>query len=215
MNATARKLDPSVARQDVATVVATGDALEVASPNGRYHARRAESCLLAPEVGDEVLVAFIPGRTPYVLAVLERDARAPARLEVEGDLALHAKKGRVSVASARGLDFATEGDANLVASELRVHAGRGTVALAQLAYVGEAIVAEVTRGTLVAKTLETLADRAIQRLKRAYRFVDELDQLRAQRVDLVAESTLSLRAENALVTAEKLVKLDGDQIHVG
>ena len=51
-------------------------------------ARRAASCLLAPEPGDRVLLTLQP--EPFVLAVLERDADRVARLEIEGNAALKA-----------------------------------------------------------------------------------------------------------------------------
>lgn len=215
MKATAKKLGPTVAAQDVGTVVAAGDALEIASADGTYAAKRAASCLLAPEVGDQVLVAFIPGRPCYVLAVLERDPGAPARLNVDGDLAIQAAGGRVSIASAEGLDLVTEGDATVVAGGFNVRAARGNVVLDQLALLGSAVVAELGKAKLVTSTLETIADRVVQRAKRAYRFVEELDHMRAERLDVVANGTLSLRGENTVITAEELVKLDGEQIHVG
>jgi hypothetical protein len=215
MKATARKLDPSVAHQDVLRVVQVGPEIEVASIDGAFTARRAASCLIAPEVGDDVLVAFIPGRPCYVLAVLEREAAATARLEVEGDLAIHARGGRVSVSSSAGLDLVTEGPTNVVASDVNVRATRGSVVLDSLALIGRAVVAEVVDAKLLAKAVETVAERVVERAKRVYRFVDDLDQLRAARVDHAAESTLSLRAKNTVITADQLVKLDGDQIHVG
>ena len=50
-------------------------------------------------------------------------------------------------------------------------------------------------------------------MKRSYRAVEETDQLRAGQIDYVAKETLSLHGENALLTAEELVKVDGEQIH--
>ncbi len=215
MRATARKLEPAAAQHEVGTVVGVGDSVEIASSTGSYVATRAASCLLAPEVGDEVLVVFIPGRPRYVLAVLERDARSPARLEVEGDLAIRASHGRVSIASSAGLDLLTEGEANVVARDVNLRAGRGNVVLDHLALLGGTVLAELGKAKLVTTALETVADRLLQRVKRAYRFVEDLDQLRADRIDHTADSTLSLRGKNTVIVAEQLVKLDGEQIHVG
>jgi Protein of unknown function (DUF3540) len=50
---------------------------------------------------------------------------------------------------------------------------------------------------------------------RSLRTVEAMDQLRAGQIDHVAQGTLNLHGENAVVTAEELVKLDGEQIHVG
>jgi hypothetical protein len=52
-------------------------------------------------------------------------------------------------------------------------------------------------------------------VKRSYRFVEEADQVKAQRIDYAAEKSVCLRGENALVVAEELVKVDGGQIHLG
>ncbi len=220
MKSLARKIEPQAAperaEQVVAKVVDVGpEGITLGSAGGPLEARRAASCLLAPEVGDEVLVALIPGRPSYVLAVLERDASTPASLEVEGDLRIQATGGRVSLRGERGLDLATGGDTTVVTGELDVRAARGNVVLERLSYLGSAVLAEVEKVKVTTVSLDTLADRVMSRVKRAYRFVEELDQLRAERFDFVAEKTASVRGENTIVTAEKLVKLDGEQIHVG
>ena len=45
--------------------------------------------------------------------------------------------------------------------------------------------------------------------------VDGLDQLKAEHVDHSAKKTMNLHGENAVMTARQLVKVDGEQIHVG
>ncbi len=45
--------------------------------------------------------------------------------------------------------------------------------------------------------------------------MEELDQVKAEHIDYAASASMSLHAQNALVTAEELVKVDGEQIHVG
>ena len=60
-----------------------------------------------------------------------------------------------------------------------------------------------------------MLERLSQRVKRSYRTVDELDQLHARQLDYKVDKTMSLRAANALLTAEQLVKVDGGQIHLG
>jgi hypothetical protein len=42
-----------------------------------------------------------------------------------------------------------------------------------------------------------------------------MDQLRAKRVDYTAEKSMHLHGENTLMTADSLVKLDGEHIHMG
>jgi len=53
------------------------------------------------------------------------------------------------------------------------------------------------------------------RVQRSTRFVEESDQIRAGDIDHRAESTLQMRAETMLMTADVVVRVDADQIHMG
>ena len=86
-----RSIQPT---QEVATVIGvTGPTVRLRGSFGEAEARRAASCLLAPNLGDEVLAVFHE-RGAHVLAILERDAETPATLTNEGDLHISAG-GRV------------------------------------------------------------------------------------------------------------------------
>ena len=45
--------------------------------------------------------------------------------------------------------------------------------------------------------------------------VDGLDQVRSTHIDYRADQTLQLQAENLIANATNLVKVDGEQIHLG
>lgn len=202
--------------QDLATVVRVEDtALIVRTELSECRARRAASCLLAPEEGDLVLLAQATDGRAYVLAVLERDESAAARLTFEGDLDIRLPRGRFAVAAQEGVEIFSGKDVSVVSGEVSVRATEGNVVLQSLSYLGSIVQAEVERARVIAASVDTVFDRLSQRVKRAYRFVEESDHLRAKNIDYVAGKTLSVRGENTLVTAEELVKVDGDQIHLG
>ncbi len=50
---------------------------------------------------------------------------------------------------------------------------------------------------------------------RAYRFVEEMEHVRAGSIDYAARENVRFHGRNALVTAQQLVKMDGEQIHMG
>jgi hypothetical protein len=77
------------------------------------------------------------------------------------------------------------------------------------------LLGEIAAVKLVAGAVDSVLDRVTQRVKRAYRIVEEMDQLRAKRVDYSAEKSLHVHAENAMVSATGVVKLDGEHIHLG
>lgn len=214
-NNVARKIEPEVAYQEAGRVVrAAGGAFVVACASGEVEARRAVSCMVEPIAGDVVLVSMLPERGAYVLAVLERQG-SDVSVVLDGDLHVKLPSGRFVLGAAEGVSFASGKEVGVVAGEVKVNARLGSVFVESLSYLGAAVQAEIERAKVKAAALDASVERVIQRVKRMYRFVDEFEQLRAERVDYVAKKNMSLRGENTLVTAEELVKLDGAQIHLG
>lgn len=216
MNNLATKIDPSRVFQEGGAVLRLeGPYILVETTSGTYRARRAVSCLVAPEPGDRVLVAALEDGTVYVLAILERDEGQTTAISVDGDLTVQLPNGRFSVAAQEGVNLISGKDVAIVTGGLEVHAVRGSFAVEHLSFLGTFLQANIEKAKLVAGSLDSSLDRLSQRVKRSYRFVEEIDQVRADQIDYAAKKSLSLHARNAMVTAEELVKLDGEQIHVG
>lgn len=220
MRSLAKKLETEAAPEQVAGWVVDaagpGGAFVVRSGAVEHGAKRAASCLLEPAVGDRVLAVVLGDGSAWVLAVLERtgDAKA-ATLSLDGDVALRLASGRLDVVTAGGVGVASSGDVGIVAPAVDVRAVDGRLGIERLAVAGKHLLAEIASVKAVAGVIDGVADRISQRVKRAYRFVEELDRLRAKRLDYHTEKTMQLHGENALMTAEKLVKLDGEHIHMG
>jgi hypothetical protein len=212
----ARKLDSEPVLQDIGTITRVGGtAFVIQTPSGDVEAVRAASCLLAPAPGDRVLVAGSRREGMYVLAILAREEGTRAAVSVDGDLEIRVPSGRFVVAAQQGVDLVSSADVSVVSGRINVSAAEGNVALGRLTFLGALLQAEVDAVMLLAKSIDAAVDRVVERVKSSYRFVEETDQVRAERLDYVAKKTASLHGENTLVTAEELVKIDGEQIHVG
>jgi hypothetical protein len=185
--------------EELATIVSvTGDDLLVRDARGEARARRAVSCLVAPLPGDEVLLARVAGGRLYVTAVLERERRDCTELAVGGDLTIRGG-GTVAVSGAR----------------LELRAAEGRMVFGALTALAGALVARADHARLLATSIDSVCERLSQTMQRCYRKVVERDELRAGRIDYRTEKEMCLRAENLLAGARKLVKLDGEQIHIG
>jgi hypothetical protein len=217
MRQLARARRQEEAFHEAGTVVEAGEAnaLTVRTASGTYGARRAFSCLVEPMVGDVVLLSGLPGGACYVLAVLERESEAPARLVTDGSLEVRLAKGRFVVAAQEGVDLVSAQEVSVTAGGVRVNATEGNVVLRQLSVLGSFVRAEFDRIKVLAESCDSVLDRLIQRVKRSYRFIEEHDQVRSAQIDYVAQNNASLRGENTLITAKDLVKVDGEQIHLG
>lgn len=216
MNNLAMKRNHEEVFQTTGTVLSVeGSSSRVETDRGDVAARRAHSCLAEPAPGDMVLLAFVPGGSVYVLAVLEREAGAKTRIAVDGDLSIHVGDGRLSVAAQDGIAIASPKDVSVASGEVHVRAVEGTASLERASFFGALVQAEMERAKVIAGTLDGFIDRVAQRVKRSYRFIEEFEQIRAERLDYRAKKLMHFHSENAVVTAEELVKVDGEQIHLG
>ena len=216
MTLLANKLDHSQAVQEIGVVRrVTPEGCSVLTSAGEISCRRATSCLVAPNVEDTVLVATANTGRSWVLAVLEREGDQKLVIAPEGDVDLKLKSGAFTVAAQEGVDIVSGKAVNVVSGRFNLNAADGSIAIQSLTYVGRVVRSEVEKIRSIASTFDSILDRFSQKVKRSYRTVEETDQLKARQLDYKVEKTLCMRGENTLMTAEKLVKVDGDQIHLG
>lgn len=217
MTAAIRVLDerPEV-RQSYATITGlAGDRWSLRTDEGvTASAARALSCLVDPCLGDRVLVALGSGES-YVLAVLQRPGADGVELSAPGDLTVRVPEGAFRVAAREGVELASASELTLTAARVALRAEEGSVAVRALTMVGERLHADLGAVKTIARTVDSLLDRFTQRVKRSYRFVEEVDTLQAESVDQTVRETWHLRARHALTHTEKLVKVDSEQIQLG
>jgi hypothetical protein len=188
----------------VAEVEAIGEhgACRVRAGSQRFDAVPAYSCLVAPAVGDRVACWRAEmsegGDTVHVLAVLSRpDAATPMRLQLAADTQLQA--GRLAI----------ETDA------LDVRTGEASFVYRSLQTLGEWCRATIGQLQLAGATLATVFDRESHHAGQHQRTVDGVDLLEAQMVDHRARSLMHLQGENVLANGDRVVKVQGAQIHFG
>lgn len=213
MSNLARELDTKITQEYGTVLRRDGDLFVVRAPTGDLRARRAASCLVEPGEGDLVLAATGAGGHAFVLAVLERDAKRPTRLIADGELSLE-PTGKLTLA-ASAVEVVARESLAFIAAKVAVKALEAGVVVDSLQLVGRTLESELERIKSFAKSFDSVLERFTQRTKRSYRTVTEADHVRAEQIDYVARRTMNLHGENAIVTAEELVKVDGAQIHVG
>ena len=223
--------DPATAPMSLATDAWTGMAgpadatdAELIARDGRdarialggviHAARIAFGCLIQPEPGDRVLTSMADGAI-WIVTVLERPSDAPPRLWAEGDLGIVSARGDILLSAARTVDLGAGKAIHATAPEIDLHAGVARFVLDELLQIGRRASWYVSKLRSLGETVETFADHVLTRAKRGSRFIEESDQLRAGDIDHRAEGTLQLHADVAFVTAETVVRVDADQIHMG
>ncbi|GAA5164919.1 DUF3540 domain-containing protein [Viridibacterium curvum] len=210
------KLRPTqTATQLIGLVERSADGIhEISHAGGVLRSRCAASCLIAPNVGDTVLLVS-DGSCAWILAVLERLDKSALRIESEHDIAIHSSAGKLSLQGAHGLSVRSDTALDLSADTLHLQAREGNVLVEQLSWLGKSALAHLGRIEWVGNLLEAVSERMRITTRHSLREVEELDQVRAGTMDQRVEGTCTIRAENTIVTARELVKLDGGQVHLG
>jgi hypothetical protein len=175
--------------------------------------RRAASCLLEPVVGDLVWIV-VEGERGYVLAVLERSADVPATIRIDSDAALRID-GRLEIHAAADLKLRSDRQVGIAGDEIQVEARLGRVFVRECTAVLRSLLTHATSSTLVAKLVETLADRVSTSSKTSYRSVAEIDQLHAGIIDHQAVEAARIAADKVIINGGEIAKIEAGQIHLG
>jgi hypothetical protein len=167
-----------------------GDRYLVQGAQGAFSARRAASCLLAPETGDRVWFCGDLSQGLYLSAVLER-GQTPARISLRAD------------------------ELELAAAKTTLQTDEAVLSARKVTGVGREATWSFASIKVVSDLFESFADRLLQFARWSQRSVDGLDQVRARQIDHRAEQSMQLSAQNLIADASQLVKIDGEQIHLG
>ena len=129
-----------------------------------------------------------------------------------GGVALEAGDGEPSARPSLALG---QTEVRLGARTLKLVGERAEVLFAEASYRGVQLSAAVEQVKVVADRMETVAVHVLERLKRSFRRVEDLDELLAGRVRTRASGAYSVKGGHTSIEAEDDVKIDGKRIHLG
>ncbi len=187
---------PMQASGSVTHVFADGS-LTVESEGRGWHCQRAVSCVIAPQVGDRVLITHVDNQI-WLLAVLERANPQAAELSVPGDLHIR-----------------SSGELSLSSAALRVTADEGDCHISAMNYSGDKLSAWVSLSRIVGKRAESVWQTVSQISHNLLRTTRNTEQVRAGQLDIKAEDYARLHAHNTVITSKAITKVDSEQIHMG
>ena len=193
-----------------------GDDLIVQTPTGRTRARKATSCLLVPEAGDQVLISEDNFGRSYVLSVLERlDDRTGNQISLKGPTRLEVTDGDLTLTAESGLGLASPARIALTASELDINASRAQIGIEETHLAGKSLSASIEQIRTVARSMDSFIKNWVQRMSSCFRYVREIDETQTATARQLVEGTLTVQTGNSVHMAEGHVKIDAEQIHLG
>ncbi|WP_144630628.1 DUF3540 domain-containing protein [Bordetella genomosp. 13] len=178
-------------------------------------ARRAASCLLAPEVGDTVMISGPDASRVYLIAVIEQADPASGTVEMEGRMVLRSRTGDVALQAAGDVRIAGRAGVRVETETLQVQAREAGCTAARMNYLAGEVHGAVGTMRLVGKVYEAVVDRLSHLSRLAFRSASEVEHVRVGTMDYQAEQSARVHAPYTVVTADALVKVDAKQVHMG
>lgn len=192
----------------------SGHKARVTTPSGAREAEIAPGCVISPAPGDRVLVAHA-GEEAYVLAVLKQHRPGEAKMVFDQDVSLNVLKGKLRILAQDGVEVVSPKALDVHTGSVTADAEKINASFTALDLVGQSIATKTKKVRVVAEAFDTIAGRIYQRAVNFLRRTDELDRVEAKNIDRRARELAHTHAENAVTTAENLVKIDAGQVHVG
>ncbi|WP_277187860.1 DUF3540 domain-containing protein [Caballeronia sp. BR00000012568055] len=186
-----------------------------AADGSAERALRADSCLIAPDCGDSVLVCRGGANVAaYVLAVLARAVPNSAELLLPGGVALHAEQGGLRIDAAR-IGMNATGEVSIGAPRVAVEGVVGEMAFDRMNASIRETDARLGIVRTVAQQVTSTVGRLVQKARTSFRWTEDIDETRAGRVRMQVEERLHITAQHASVLAEGQVRIDGEKIDLG
>jgi len=180
-----------------------------------WRVERAASCLLAPEVGDTVLISGPVPQQTYLIAVVRQASPDTARLETQGNMVIACPEGNISVQAGKQLNLQGSEGVSMDTAVLRMQADKAECTAGELDYLGRRALISVGTLRVIGNAFEVVMDSISQLAQQVFRITQDTEQVRAGRYDCQAEHTVRLHAQHTLLTGTDLVKVDAEQIHMG
>ncbi len=105
--------------------------------------------------------------------------------------------------------------AKLSSTEFSILSKVGDFRLGEIRYVGDKFLGKVKNSQLFVEKLSTVAKSITEKSQNVYRTVEQLSQLKANRVRTLISSTFHFKAKNSYMKSEQGFKINADKIHLG
>ncbi len=184
---------------------------------GCVDAGQALSCMVKPEVDDEVLVCQDQTNRCFILSVLDRTDKEerPVNIVFPAEVNIHLKNGGLSIHSKEDISLTSENKISMVSQDMVIHASDGEVCVERLSFLGKLLRANIEGIKIVGSVIESAFQRVVQKARTSFRYVEEHEDVRTGSTRYLVKETLNMRSKNSVHIAKKQMKMDAEQIHLG
>ena len=186
----------------------------VLSERGVFRANKAYSCLVQPIPGDKVLITNIADQH-YILAIIERPNVNDMTISFPGDVAFEATSGAMKLTASEQMSLTSAKKIQSTSTEIGINTATMKVQANECSVMGDKAVSQWREVNSFSSAMNLVTEHLTQRIKNSFKTVEGLDQQTSLNFLQTIGKTLSIRSRDAVITARKDVKIDGERIHMG
>lgn len=204
--------DSGLIRAQVTAV--TGERVVIDTDIGIVTSSTAFSCLVSPQPGDTVLVNC-SGDGYYILAILERPDSQDMSLDFPADVKMKSPNGQIDMVSGKDINLLSACDTRMLSANLHVNAGAMDINTGKLTSRSSEIEAHTGSLGLFARSLNLVAKEITQKTDMLVRWVETVETLNIGNLIQNIRRNYTSHSDQAVITAKKDVRIDGERIHMG
>lgn len=168
---------------------------EIIDENSLREGVLSASCFAIPRVGDKVL-GFYDGNQYWIIAILA--SFGTCNLTIQGsDVEVDAKNFSLSAKE-------------INTSSAEWNASHHSISIFSLDFI-----ANIASMEWIGKKISAWIDLVLCNSRRTIRNVSEIETIQCGTYDLQVKESAVLSSGNTVITAQNLIKIDGEQVHVG
>jgi hypothetical protein len=177
-------------------------------------AKKAFSCIIAPEPDDLVLFTEDEKGEVYVLGIIERPKNQNATLAFPSHTRIDVSHGSLNIHAGDQVTLAASGLNYL--SNRAVHKSReAVVAYDKITAAGTEIQASFKTVRILSHLINTMAKQAIQRFQGYIRNTENTDMIKAGQMTRCAEGLYAVDSNQTVMKSKKNTIIDGEKILMG
>ena len=181
---------------------------------GVVTARAAFSCLVTPIVGDNVLVS-LTGSDYFVLAVLERDTTQDIALNFPANVKMTAADGQVDIIAGSDVNLLSSAKTSLLSSQINMTSAEMNVNAGKLTAHTTDIESHSKSVKLYTQMFNSVARQVTQKTDILVRWVEQVETLNIGNLIQNVRKNYTSHSNQAVITASKDMRIDGERIHMG
>ena len=181
---------------------------------GVMNAQTAFSCLVLPIVGDTVLVNQ-SANSCHILSVLQREAEQDMTLSYPANVKMTASSGQIDIVASEDINLLSASDTRMVSRNINMSASEMSVNSGKLTAHTTDIEAHSKTLKLYTNMLSIVAKQVTQKTKNLMRWVEGVETLSIGNLIQHIRQNYTSHSHQAVITARKDMRIDGERIHMG